>query len=348
MKSIIHLVYLMFGAFTLAGLALAPTTEAVTPPPDGAYPSFNTAEGQNALFSLTNGIWNTALGAFTELSDGIGRFNTAVGVNALRNNNGSDSNTAVGANALFSFNGSEGLNNSAFGTNALFNLTIGMYNTALGYGAGSGISTGFYNIDIGNAGVGADHQTIRIGDGNYLSTYIAGIRGTTPFNNDAIPVLIDSAGQLGTASSSRRFKQDIEPIGRTSECVLALKPVSFHYNVHKDSIPQFGLIAEEVANVNPNLVVYDTDGKPYTVRYDAVNAMLLNEFLKEHRKVEQLTSDFNAAVAQQQKQIADLMAQLKEQAVQIQKVSAHFDIIQAARRVVANGPQRRAQARFEQ
>ena len=138
------------------------------------------------------------------------------------------------------------------------------------------------------------------------SCYIGSIRGVTTVNNDATPVLIDSAGQLGTASSSRRFKTDIKPMDKASDSILALKPVSFHYKVHKDTTPQFGLIAEEVAKVNPDLVIYDSDGKPYTVRYDAVNAMLLNEFLKEHRKVEQMQKQIDALTAVVQKVSAQL------------------------------------------
>jgi endosialidase-like protein len=140
------------------------------------------------------------------------------------------------------------------------------------------------------------------------SCFIDNIRDVTTANSDAIPVLIDSAAQLGTMSSSRRFKTDIRPIEKASESILALKPVSFRYKVHKDTTPQFGLIAEDVAEVNPDLVIYNADGKPYTVRYDAVNAMLLNEFLKEHKKVEQL----QATVAQQQKCFQAAIATLKE------------------------------------
>ena len=138
----------------------------------------------------------------------------------------------------------------------------------------------------------------------HTATYIAGIRDTTTGISDAIPVLIDSAGQLGTMSSSAKFKKEIRPMDKASEAILGLKPVSFRYKVHKDATPQFGLIAEEVAKVNPDLVIYDSDGKPYTVRYDAVNAMLLNEFLKEHkafvelqRKLEQQGAHSQAAKA---------------------------------------------------
>jgi len=166
--------------------------------------------------------------------------------------------------------------------------------------------------------------------------FIASIRGVTTINNNAMPVYIDSAGQLGTASSSRRFKRDIKPIGNASEALLALKPVSFAYKAHKDNISQFGLLAEDVAEVNPDLVIYDTDGKPFAVRYDSVNAMLLNEFLKEHRKIENLKNDFQATVTQQQKEIAAVTAIVKEQAAQIQKVSAQLEASKPAPQVVSN------------
>jgi len=152
--------------------------------------------------------------------------------------------------------------------------------------------------------------------------FIGSIRGVTTINNNAMPVLIDGAGQLGTANSSRRFKRDIRPIGTTSETILALKPVSFSYKAHNDNTPQFGLVAEDVARVNPNLVIYDEGGKPYAVRYDAVNAMLLNEFLKEHRAfVEQ-----KRKVDQQQKEIDALKADLKEQNSRIQEVSDRIEL----------------------
>jgi septal ring factor EnvC (AmiA/AmiB activator) len=148
--------------------------------------------------------------------------------------------------------------------------------------------------------------------------------------------MIDSAGQLGTVSSSRRYKTDIKPMDKASESILALKPVSFRYKAHKDATPQFGLIAEQVAEVNPDLVVRDKNGEIYTVRYDAVNAMLLNEFLKEHRKVEeqqatiaQLKKDFGATIAQ-------LSARLDEQAAQIQNVSAQLEASKPAPQVVNN------------
>ena len=164
------------------------------------------------------------------------------------------------------------------------------------------------------------------------TTWIGNIRGKTTQNNNAVPVLIDSAGQLGTLSSSRRYKTDIKPMDKASEAILALKPVSFRYKVHKDTTPQFGLIAEEVAEVNPDLVVRDENGEIYTVRYDAVNAMLLNEFLKEHQTVQELKSVVakqEAAAAQQQKQIEAITTGL-------QKVSAQLEASKPAPQVVNN------------
>jgi len=179
------------------------------------------------------------------------------------------------------------------------------------------LTTGDDNIDIGNEGIADEANTIRIGEVQ-TATFIAGIRGTTTGNGDAITVVIDSAGQLGTMSSSRRFKKEIKPMDQTSEAILGLKPVTFHYKNDSKGKPQFGLIAEEVAKVNPDLVVRDVQGEIYTVRYEAVNAMLLNEFLKEHRKVEQL-----------EKQLETLTAGL-------QKVSAQLELSKAAPRTVLN------------
>jgi uncharacterized coiled-coil protein SlyX len=161
-------------------------------------------------------------------------------------------------------------------------------------------------------------------------------------------VIVDSDGQLGTSNSSRRFKKDIKPMDQTSEVILALKPVTFHYKnadtKKAENTPQFGLIAEDVAEVNPDLVVRDADGQPLTVRYDAVNAMLLNEFLKEHKKVEEQKTNITqlnakmanqaALMAQQQKGMELLTAQLKEQAAQIQKVSAQLEMSKPAQQVV--------------
>jgi hypothetical protein len=285
--------------------------------------ALNTATGLAALQSNTNGDNNTAMGAGALNFNTIGDENTAFGHQALQNNIGGDGNTASGVSALFS--NTDGDFNTAIGFNALHINTAGNNNIALGFSAGSTI-TGDNNIDIGSTGVGGESGTIRIGQlGSQTRTFIAGIRGVTTGNANAIPVLIDSAGQLGTVSSSQRFKHDIKGMDKTSEGILALKPVTFHYKSDKTNLPQFGLIAEDVAAVNPDLVVRDENGEIYTVRYDAVNAMLLNEFLKEHRK----NKEQEATIALQQKQIDALT-------VGLQKVSAQLKASHSAPQVVTN------------
>jgi hypothetical protein len=392
-------------ALTITGFAFSPKAQAVVPPPDGGYPGFNTAEGDNALKNLNTatGQGNTAVGWFSLLSDVEGGFNTAVGAGALVLNTGS-SNTASGAAALIlnttgerntavgtaaMVNNSTGNDNTAVGDHALFNNISGFGNTAVGFQAlfnnttndnntatgkfalssntiGSGntangnsalgqnisgsnntalgrlalaTSTGSGNIAVGfqaGALVGSSGNVIAIGspgDDVDNTCFIGNIRDVQTQNADAIAVLVDSAGQLGTASSSRRFKNEIKSMDQTSQAILALKPVTFHYKSDKRGTPQFGLIAEEVAEVNPDLVVRDKNGEIYTVRYDAVNAMLLNEFLKEHRRVEELQSamaqqrkDFETAIIQQRKATEALVARVNEQEAQIQKVGAQIEI----------------------
>jgi hypothetical protein len=295
----------------------------------------NTANGAFALFLNTDGTFNTATGDRVLFSNTDGSNNTANGATALSNNTVGTDNTADGVSALA--NNVTGNFNTAIGVNALFNNTTGSNNIALGFLAGDNV-TGDDNIDIGAEGVADDSNTIRIGT-NQRGTFIAGIRGATTANANAVPVLIDSAGQLGTLSSSRRFKKEIEPMDKASEAILALKPVTFHYKHDNTGTPQFGLIAEEVARVNPDLVVRDKNGEIYTVRYDAVNAMLLNEFLKEHKKVEQQQAniaELTSTVAQQQKGMEVLTAQLKEQAAQIQRVSAQIETGKSAPQMVLN------------
>ena len=234
------------------------------------------------------------------------------------------------------------------GQAALLSNTTGNDNIALGYFAGQNLTTGSHNIYIGNFG-GSDDESgkIRIGKvGAHTDTFIAGISGgTVP---DGVGVIVSAKGKLGTIVSSERFKDEIKPMEKASEVILSLKPVTFRYKKELDpeGIPQFGLVAEQVENVNPDLVARDEQGKPYTVRYEAVNAMLLNEFLKEHRKVEEQeatisqlkTSDAKQAttIAQQQEAIEALTAALKAQAAQIQKVSDRIGAQASAPRVVAN------------
>jgi trimeric autotransporter adhesin len=230
---------------------------------------------------------------------------------------------------------------------------MGSGNIALGFNAGSNLSVGNNNIDIGNPGVAGESNTIRIGSVQ-TKTFIAGVRGRTTGVANAVPVLIDSNGQLGTASSSRRFKNDIKSMDQASAAILGLKPVTFHYKSDSTNTPQFGLIAEEVAQVNPDLVVRDENGEIYTVRYEAVNAMLLNEFLKEHCRVEQQEAtiaqlkstvahqqkDLRATAAQQRKEFESKIAQQQKQiealATGLQKVSAQVEASKPAQQMVAN------------
>jgi uncharacterized coiled-coil protein SlyX len=304
----------------------------------------NTATGAGALLSNTTGANNTANGALALFNSSTGVGNTANGAGALLNNSTGSFNTADGVTALA--NNTTGENNTGVGTSALLHNTSGGNNIALGLNAGSSLTTGNNNINIGHSGIEGESSTIRIGSGSQIRTFIAAIYGITTGIGNAIPVLIDSEGQLGTMSSSRRYKTDIKPIDKASESILALKPVSFRYKIHKDNTRQFGLIAEEVAEVNQDLVVRDKDGQIYTMRYDAINAMLLNEFVKEHRKnekqettIEQLKSTVakqQATIAQQQKGMEAVMARLNEQAAQIQKVSAELEVNKAASRTVLN------------
>jgi len=380
---------------TLGSFALPPRTQAVVPAPDGGYPNFNTAEGQNALFSLTTGQWNTALGAFTLRSDTDGSFNTAVGTAALFSNVGSEntavgaaalllntgsSNTGVGADALLNntigvantANGSSALQNNttgndntatgrqalfnnttggsntavgvfalnnnidggantAIGVNVLQNNTHGHNNTAIGLNALGGSATGNFNIGLGsNAGmnVTSASNVICIGaDGNNVDNacYIGQIFGATSSGGTA--VFVNSNGRLGTTTSSKRFKQDIKPMDNVSEALYSLKPVSFRYKKEFDpaGASQLGLVAEDVEKIDPDLVVHDKEGRPYSVRYEQVNAMLLNEFLKEHAKVEKLEAALDT-----------VKKCLNEQEARIQKVSAKIEVSEPAAKTALN------------
>jgi hypothetical protein len=201
--------------------------------------------------------------------------------------------------------------------------------------AGGNLTTGDVNIDILNPGVAGETNTIRIGV-TQTQTFIAGISGQTASGGAA--VFVNSDGKLGTFNSSARFKDEIKPMGKASEAILGLKPVSFRYKKEIDPqrIPQFGLVAEEVEKVNPDLIIRDPKGKPHTVRYEQINAMLLNEFLKDHRKIEKL----EATIAQQQKNLQSKLAEKEKQITALtsglQKVSAQIETSKTAPRVVAN------------
>ena len=198
--------------------------------------------------------------------------------------------------------------------------TTGSSNIALGANAGGNLTTGTNNIDIGNAGVAAEANTVRVGmQGTHRRTFIAGISGVAVAGST---VVVNASGQLGIAASSERFKDEIKPMDKASEAILTLQPVTFRYkkSIDPDGVPQFGLVAEEVAKVNPDLVARDAKGEVYTVRYDQVNAMLLNEFLKEHRKNEEQEK----TIAELKSGMMALAAMVKEQESQIQKVSAQL------------------------
>jgi uncharacterized coiled-coil protein SlyX len=293
----------------------------------------NTASGASALYGNTTGNNNTADGYLTLTNNSTGRSNTASGFTALYNNTTGIYNTAIGLNSLFS--NTTGSNNTASGLNALYGNSSGVNNIAVGYSAGSNLTTGSNNIDLGNSGIAAEANTIRIGTvGTQQAAFIAGISGKTVAGG--VGVVIDTQGRLGTIVSSERFKDGIKPMDKASEAILSLKPVTFQYNKALDpqGIPQFGLVAEQVAKVNPDLVARDEEGKPYTVRYEAVNAMLLNEFLKEHKRAQEQGAaivELKSVVAQQQEQITSLASQIKT-------VSNRLELSRGTPRVVASDP----------
>jgi trimeric autotransporter adhesin len=348
----------------------------------------NTAIGWNALYNNTTGVQNTAIGSGA-LAHGNGSDNTATGYQALNSNTTGKFNDAVGANALFSnvdgfsnnafgdsalyfnvhasentalgdlaleFNDKTGAGkangNTAIGASALVNNVDGNHNTALGAGTGTDPGIGSNNIYIGDPGFNGDNNVISIGgiaaSGTpYENTYIGGIYNTVV--NDRA-VYIASDGHVGTLASSRRYKEDIKPMDNVSEALFALKPVVFRYKQQIDPEHKlsFGLIAEDVAQISPDLVSPDKEGRPQTVRYEAVNAMLLNEFLKEHGKVEEQNGKLQkqarkikeqeGMITQLKKEMGNVVAHIKEQDSKIQKVSARLEMVQPAPKMAANAP----------
>lgn len=305
--------------------------------------SVNTADGFLALFANTTGNFNTADGAAALQNNTTGSINTAAGTQALSKNITGSNNTADGVNALFG--NTTGNNNTASGEAALFRNTTGSSNIALGVNAGSNLTIGNNNIHIGNVGVAGEANTIRVGmQATQTRTFIAGISGVAVAGS---AVVANANGQLGIAASSARFKDEIKPMDKASEAILALQPVTFYYKKEIDPTrtSQFGLVAEDVEKVNPALVMRDEQGKAYGVRYDKVNAMLLNEFLKEHRKNEEQEK----TIAELKSGMTALAATVKDQASQIQKVSAQLATASpshrglrtskfAARRIHGSGP----------
>jgi hypothetical protein len=275
--------------------------------------SSNSAFGSNALTSNTTGIQNSAFGSNALQANTTASNNSAFGVSALQANTTGFSNSAFGGDALHSntmgvnnsaFGGfalhsnTTGVNNAAFGISALSQLTSGDLNIAIGESAGFNLTTGSSNIYIGHFGAFSESNAIRIGSGQ-TATFIAGISGAT--SSTGVAVLVNSSGQLGTILSSRRFKHEIADLGGESDLLLKLRPVAFYYKPELDDTHtrQYGLVAEEVAQVAPQLVVFDKDGAPQTVRYHFVNAMLLNEVQKQR-----------AIIVRQESKIQDLEARL--------------------------------------
>src|SRR5438477_117128 len=307
----------MFAIILVACFGFLPAAHPVVPRPDGGYPGGNTADGFGTLSSNTIGVANTANGTAALSGNTSGNNNSAFGSSALQLNHTGNSNTAVGESALFSNNGDD---NTAIGEHALANNVAGLNNTACGEGALSANTTGSGNIALGiGAGftVTTANSVICIGaDGQNVSNscYSGNIFGATSSGGAA--VLVNSSGKLGTMTSSRRFKEEIKPMDQASEALFALKPVTFRYKKEIDpaGISQLGLVAEEVDKVNPDLVVRDKEGKPYSVRYDQVNAMLLNEFLKEHCKVEEQSrklQEQESTIAQQRKEFETAITELR-------------------------------------
>lgn len=348
--------------------------QAVVPAPDGGYPGGNTAEGTNALLSRTSGIYNTGIGIYSLLSvtdgdanTGVGAGtllantageNTAVGAGALFSNTTAGGNTAGGAFALFS---STGLSNTAVGDRALLLNTTGGFNTAVGQAAMLNNTTGSSNIAIGVQALGNnDTGSSNIAIGNVAGTgittatnvicigqvsgadvdsrtYIANISGTTVSGGGSDSVTIDlTTGLLGHLSSSRRYKEKIQPMDNASETLYRLKPVTYRFKKEIDATQSldYGLIAEDVAEVDPDLAIRDAKGQVESVRYTAINAMLLNEFLKAHRKSEEQ----EAEITQLMEDMGKLVAHVKQQDSQIQTMSAEIEMSKAAPRVVVNKP----------
>jgi hypothetical protein len=274
--------------------------------------SYNVASGFQALYSNTgdgagNGTANTAVGFEALYSNALGNDSAAVGYEALTSSTGGGYSVASGYEALFS--ATTGTFNTACGYQALGNTTSGSANVALGQGAGMAVTTGFYNIDIASPATAADNDVIRIGNGQ-TQTFISGIAGATASGGAAVYVN-PSTGQLGTLTSSRRFKSDIKDMGRASEAIFALRPVAFRYRreVDPEGTPQFGLVAEEVEKVSPDLVVHDAQGRVYSVRYEAVNAMLLNEFVRQHGRLEAQAKVIAQQVRQSEAELGEVASQ---------------------------------------
>jgi hypothetical protein len=278
----------------------------------------NNAVGWGALSSNTTGRFNVAVGQCALCSNTTGNHNIALGLSTLSNNTTGSENIAMGTSALQ--DNTTGGDNTALGELALLSNTTGNSNIAVGSSAGQNLTTGSNNIDIGNDGVGAEENTIRIGvPGTQTATFIAGISDGVG-NGTGVAVYVDSTGQLSPIVSSARFKDDIRDMGESTSGLMKLRPVRFRYKkeINSSGLEQYGLVAEEVAKVYPDLVVYDDKGRPQTVRYHFVNAMLLNEVQKQAR---QITAQ-RQQLSEQGRQIETLTSQARQVNAQTQQIEA--------------------------
>ena len=279
----------------------------------------NAAVGASALATNTGGSFNTAVGALALQSNVTGGSNTAVGFDSMQGVTSGGVNAALGINSLES--DTTGMDNTAIGAGALSHTTGGSSDVALGFNAGSAFTAGeSFNIDIGNTGTAGESNTIRIGTiGTHTAAFIAGVNGNT--SSGGTTVFINGNGQLGTLTSSLRFKQDVQDMDSASDRLLQLRPVTFHYRPEVDDgsgLLQYGLIAEEVAQVDPGLVQYDGEGRPAAVRYHFVNAMLLNELQKQRRRIAEL----EAQMAEQRGRLALQDRRADEQEARLEKLEA--------------------------
>jgi hypothetical protein len=331
---------------------------------DNTTGGYNTANGISALLGNTTGSFNTATGSAALLSNGTGENNTATGYVALYGNttgsnntatgysallaNSGDNNTATGFEALISnvtgglntatgfralHSNSSGGSNTADGDLALYSNTTGTGNVALGSAAGFNATTGNFNVYIGQGMEGVADESGH--------TYIRNINTTSVSGGGADFVTVDlTTGLLGHASSSRRYKEEIKPMDDASEALFALKPVTFRYkkDIDQGQSLQYGLVAEDVAQVDPDLAIRDGKGQIESVHYNAVNAMLLNEFLKEHRTVQQQQRKIDkqeATIARLKKEMEAVVAHAKEQDSKIQRVSAQIELSKSVAQQIA-------------
>jgi hypothetical protein len=275
-----------------------------------ASASNNSAFGRGALYANTSGFSNSAFGSSALYSNTGGLGNTAVGSFTLRFNTGGDSNSAVGQAALDS--NTTGNSNTAVGASALGAITTGSSNIGIGVSAGSAQTTGSTNIYLDNPGVAGESGTIRIGNGGHTQTFIRGIHNAT--STSSLAVLVNATGKLGTTTSSIRFKEDVRDMGAASQKLSRLRPVVFRYRAHDgepaSGVDEYGLIAEEVAEVAPELVVNDEEGRPYSVRYHVLPAMLLNEMQAQQREIEMQRHEMQVREVEHAEEIAALTARL--------------------------------------